>query len=199
MQIAISGKQIEIGESLQNRVNEDLSKVVKKYFEFAVSAKVVFSKEAHLFRADISVNEGTGNKLVVKADATAKEIYACFDAVMDRIEKQLRRYKRRIKNHHKPETANKDVFAGTKYVISSNDEKVEEQQEDNPLIIAEKDTVIEILSVSDAVMRMDLGNVPALMFINSKNGNLNVIYRRADGNISWVDPCIEEAKKKKSA
>lgn len=198
MQVTISGKQIDIGEALQNHVHEELSACVKKYFEFAVSANVVFSteKKSHLFRADIRVNEGTGNKMVVKAEGKETEIYRAFDIALEKVEKQLRRYKRRIKNHHK--TGHADLhnqYDAMKYVLSPGSEEEEVGEEDNPLIIAEKATTIETLTVGDAVMRMDLGNLPALMFINRTNGNINVVYRRHDGNIAWVDPRVEQAKR----
>lgn len=189
MQIAVSGKQIDIGEALQTYVKGELPKSVTKYFESAVSANIVFSKESHLFRADIVVNEGTGTKFVVKADATATDIYAAFDGALERVDKQLRRYKRRIKNHKKPEIAENNFdYLATKYTLAAIGEEDEAPEEDNPLIIAEKPTKIEKLTVGDAVMKMDLENVSALMFVNQKNGRLNVVYRRIDGNIAWVDP-----------
>lgn len=191
MQIAVSGKQIDIGEALQTYVKGELPKSVTKYFEAAVSANVVFSKEGHLLRADIVVNEGTGTKFVVKADATATDIYAAFDGALERVDKQLRRYKRRIKNHKKPEIANQFDFQATKYTLAAVGEEEEAPEGDNPIIVAEKPTRIEKLTVSDAVMKMDLENVAAVMFVNQKSGNLNVVYRRADGNISWVDPQVK--------
>lgn len=197
MQVLISGKQISVGEALQTHARDEVTSCVTKYFDAAVSANVVFSKESHLFRADILVNEGTGTKVVVKADGKDADIYRAFDNALDRIEKQLRRYKRRIKNHHKAGHAELQYDA-TKYVIASGNEEEEAKEEENPLIIAEKATMIETLSVSDAVMRMDLANLPALMFINRNSGNLNVVYRRADGNIAWVDPRVEQVKRQAS-
>lgn len=186
MQTSVSGKQIAIGAALQEHVKERLTKAVTKYFDRAINADVVFSKEAHLFRADLLVNEGTGTGIIIKATAAASEIYEAFDTALIRIEKQLRRYKRRIKNHHKPKPADM-VLEAKKYVISHAGEE-EEGAEEMPLIIAEKVTQIEKLTVSEAVMRMDLQQLPALLFINIANGRLNVVYNRADGNISWVDP-----------
>lgn len=192
MQIMVSGKQIDVGEALQTYVRQELPKSVTKYFEDAVRANVVFSKESHLFRADIIVNEGTGTKFIIKGDATAIDIYAAFDGALERVDKQLRRYKRRIKNHKKPDVADPD-FLATKYtLIPSDDEDDVPESDDNPVIIAEKPTRIEKLSVSDAVMKMDLENLAALMFVNQKNDNLNVVYRRADGNIAWVDPQVKK-------
>lgn len=193
MQIAVSGKQIDIGEALQTYVKGELPRSVTKYFEAAVGGKVVFSKEGPLFRADIVVNEGTGLNFVIKADATATDIYAAFDGALERVDKQLRRYKRRIKNHKRPEIAENGFdYLATKYTLASLGEEDEAPEDDNPIIVAEKPEKIEKLSVSDAVMKMDLENLSALMFVNLKNGNLNVVYRRADGNISWVDPQLKQ-------
>jgi ribosomal subunit interface protein len=197
MQISVSGKQINIGSALQDHVKDRLSKGVTKYFDRALTGNVVFSRQAHLFCANIMVNEGTGMGVLLKSDAESDDIYSAFDAALLRIEKQLRRYKSKIKSHHKPKIADlafssTSPVKGTKYVISpfahhDTDEMVEETL-DNPLIIAEKTTAIETLAVSEAVMKMDLAHLPALLFINSKTGRINVVYHRADGNISWVDP-----------
>lgn len=191
MQISVSGKQLDVGQSLRTHVERRLSDGVSKYFEKAIDANVVFSKQSHLFRADVLVNEGTGTGIVIKGNGTANDIYASFDQAADRIEKQLRRYKRKIKNHHKKKfnelTAEElALIEGTKYVLTEKEE--EHKEEDAPLIIAEKAVKIKKLTVSEAVMEMNLQNLPALVFINKGNGGLNVVYHRVDGNISWIDP-----------
>jgi len=192
MQITVSGKHLEIGTALQEYVLAELESVVTKYFEHAISADVVFSKERHLFKSDIIVNEGTGTNILIKGSANDDDVYSAFDLCSAKIEKQLRRYKRRIKDHHKTrlDKDNIEMLTATKYILSSEVDAAEEDSEelnDAPLIIAEKPTEIETLTVSDAVMRMDLGQLPALMFINKKSGSINVVYRREDGNISWID------------
>jgi len=199
VQIAVTGKKLDIGESLKNHVEDRLSSSVSKFFEKAIDSNVVFSKEAHnnMFRADVIVNEGTGSGIVIKSNGLAADVYAAFDMAADRIEKQLRRYKRKIKNHHKKKFSELEAegykqFAAKKYVLSEKDEGEELQDEDAPLIIAEKPVKIETLTVSEAVMQMNLQNLPALMFINKGNSALNVVYHRIDGNISWIDP--ERAK-----
>ena len=196
MQISVSGKQLDVGASLREYVENTLDAAVNKYFEQAIDADVVFSKEAHLFCADIVVNEGTGTNVIIKGQAKADDIYASFDQAADRIEKQLRRYKRRLKNHHHKALAELSS-EGKKYIISDDSEK--ENNGDNPLIIAEKPAKIEALSVSDAVMRMNLANLPALMFINQKTQCIDVVYRRQDGNISWVDSGLKAGASKKNA
>ena len=188
MHITVSGKGLNVGASLKEHVESNLEAAVSKYFDRAIDGDVVFSKESHLFCANIMVNEGTSASMAIKSEGKAEDIYAAFDIAVDRVEKQLRRYKRRIKNHKgKADMGGNNLSqaTATKYVISDDGQDADE--DDNPLIIAEKQTVIETITVSDAVMRMNLANLPALMFINKKTGSVNVVYRRHDGNISWVD------------
>jgi ribosomal subunit interface protein len=192
MKITISGKQIKIGAALQEYVKESVDTSIKKYFENAISAHITFSKESHNFTCDIVVNEGVSNQLYYKSQAKEENIYSSFDRALERMEKQLRRYKRRIKNHHKQSVGEASSWAATKYVIQDDGQDFEESNSvDNPLIVAEKQTAIETLTVADAVMRMNLANLPALLFINKKTSNFNVVYKRLDGNISWIDAKIE--------
>lgn len=187
MQIKISGKQVDVGDALRGYIEERLSGGIPKYLDRVTMCDVVISREAHLFRADIVLNTGTHAGVIVKGRGEATDAHPAFDAAADKIEKQLRRYKRRLTDHHKEETGKtKEEAQATKYVLASRNE--EEATEDAPLIIAEKPTSVETLTVGEAVMRMDLADLPALMFFNKANGRLNTVYRRADGNISWVDP-----------
>jgi ribosomal subunit interface protein len=193
MQLHISGKHVDLGESFQKHAVTRLEDGLNKYLDRVVSADVVVSKESHQFRIDIHANTGTHSHLTLKSKALATDVYAAFDQAVDRIEKQLARYKNRIRNHHgvKP-TREAAVQTSTirpakKYVLKPEDDR-ELESEGAPAVIAEKATEIETLSVSEAVMKMDLSDLPALMFFNSSHGRINVIYRRHDGNISWVDP-----------
>lgn len=186
MQIRVSGKKMEVGASLTIHVEQNLKDIISKYFDRAIEAEVVIHKEAHLFCTDVIVNEGTGNHVFIKAQGKADDAYVSFDMAAERVEKQLRRYKRRLKNHHKTPHAERVSGSAKKYVIANN-EVEEDNGSDNPLIIAEKQTLIERLSVSDAVMRMNLASLPALMFVNEKTGHLSIVYHRRDGNISWVE------------
>lgn len=189
MKIMISGKHVDIGESLTTHIESRLEEGVKKYLDRVTSVSVVVTKEAHLFRVDINGNSGTSSGVVIKSSATANEVYACFDAAAEKIEKQLRRYKRRLTNHHKTShhgVQSSSSVSGRKYVLQPENEA--DAGEGSPVVVAEKATAIEHLSVSEAVMKMDLADLPALMFFNSASGRINVIYRRTDGNISWVDP-----------
>ena len=191
MQISVSGKHIDVGEALSEHIESELQDSVKKYFENAISANVILSKGKYNFNASITVNDGTGIHQLLKSSGEGGDAYASFDQALIRMEKQLRRYKRKIKNHHKDKlekTVEGADIIGTKYVLSSLEADEDKNVEnDSPLIIAEKPAQIETLSVSDAVMRMDLGELPAVMFINRKSGAVNVVYRREDGNISWID------------
>jgi ribosomal subunit interface protein len=196
MQISVTGKQIDIGNSLQDYVRDKIEKVVNKYFDRAVNSVIVFSKESHKhenhFRADISVNEGAGVNYI-KSSASSDDIYAAFDESLAKIQVRLSKYKSKIKNHHKPKLAeeigydNEKHLKGVKYVLTPFQEETDTPN-DNPLIVAEKSTAIEYLTVGEAVMKMDLTDLPALLFRNKANGRLNVVYHRVDGNISWVDP-----------
>ncbi|NDF12281.1 MAG: ribosome-associated translation inhibitor RaiA [Proteobacteria bacterium] len=196
MQVQIKGQHIDVGSSLRSHVEEHITKSITKYFDRAVEAEVFFSKQGHLFRTTILVNEGTGKGTMIRSQGDNGDVYASFDEALGRIEKQLRRYKRKLKNHHKNHIDSFDkadaLMEASKFVISNNEDK-EEDEGDAPLIIAEKPTRIERLTVSEAVMKMNLADLPALMFINKKTGSLNVVYHRKDGNISWVDPKLENA------
>ena len=190
MQLQISGRHVDLGAAFQEHVEQRLKDGLSKYLDRIVSLDVVVSKEAHhQYRVDIHGNTGTHAGVVLKSQGGASEIYAAFDDAATKAEKQLRRYKRRLKSHH-TDGDNKESRASTarKYVLQpeANDSELEEKGA--PAVIAEKSTNIEHLSVSDAVMKMDLADLPALMFFNKGNGRINVIYRRVDGNISWVDP-----------
>ncbi len=186
MQITISGRNLSVGQSLQEYADTELSGAVSKYFDRAIFADVTFSKEAHLFSCDIICNEGTGKNMMIKAQAKTDEIYSAFDQCVSKIEKQLRRYKRKLINQRNDQGSAVDMLpaSATKYVLADDGQ---EMDDDNPLIIAEKQTLIETFTVSDAVMRMNLADLPALMFINKKTNAVNLVYRRKDGNISWVD------------
>jgi ribosomal subunit interface protein len=208
MKIKVIGANMDIGQSLTSYVEEHLNKEVKKYFENAVEAEVHFSKEgAHLVKTMIYVNEGVKGGINVKSNGEAGEAYGSFSEALERAAKQLRRYKRRIKNYRRQGQGLKsaepsfEILDAIKYVIppsnldafadmEDGENKIEQDEiiDENPEIISEKTTKVERLSVNEAIMKMDLADLPALAFINSQNGRLNVVYHRKDGNISWVDP-----------
>ena len=191
MQVLVTGKQIDIGDSLRGHAEATITAIVARYFDKAIEAHVVFCRERHLIVSDISMHAGRG--LVVQCHGEASDAYVAFDTAAERLDKQLRRYKRRLRNHHK--AANKDsgdMQAAIDYVLApAPDEEAKAAASaggDQPLVIAEMRTSIPRLSVSEAVMRLDLADLPALMFRNSAHGNLSLVYRRRDGNVGWVDP-----------
>lgn len=189
MQITVQGKQIGISDALRVYVSDSLEPTVEKYFGRAIDSSVTFGKSRSGIRCVISVHVGKG--IMVQAKAEADEVHPAMDTALEKIAKQLRRYKRRLKDHHNrradgPERAELD--ARQMVIAAEEPEAATEPDHFDPVIVAETQTVIDTLSVGEAVMRMDLADLPALMFKNGKHGGLNVVYRRADGNIGWVDP-----------
>lgn len=187
MRYQITGKQIDIGDALQTHVKQGLGEIVDKYAERPTDANVVFSKSAHEFVCESTVHLSTGLNAQAKAHAT--EIYASFEACCAKMEKQLRRYKRRLKDHHKTRPEPVENFAASSYILAS-DEQSEESETDTlqPIIVAEMEARIPSLSVGEAVMQMELAGAPVLVFRNEGKDSLNVVYRRDDGNIGWIDP-----------
>jgi ribosomal subunit interface protein len=195
MQVTVSGKGIDVGDALRSHIEARLEERVNKYLDRVPSVSVIISRESHMFRADIHGNTGTHSNVMIKSHDENDDVYAAFDGACEKIEKQLRRYKRRLTSHHKAEGVSPEreelLFRATKYVLEDHEDDKIHSVEDAPVVIAEKAADLEKLTVSAAVMKMDLADLPALMFINASNGRLNVVYRRRDGNISWVDPVTQ--------
>lgn len=187
MDLSIKGKGLDVGEALRLHAEEQLGVAVAKYFAKAMDGAVTISREAHRFRADISVHPMRG--VAVQGHAFAEEAYAAFDAALERICKQLRRYKRRLNDHHKRRAAEGiETTPAHQYIMAAEAVEDELPADGQPAIVAELPAEIATLSVGEAVMRMDLADAPALMFRNRASGELNVVYRRPDGNIGWIDP-----------
>lgn len=187
MRYQITGKQIDIGEALQTHVRQELGAIVAKYAERPTDANVVFSKNAHEYVCEATVHLSTG--LTAQAKAHATEIYASFDSCGEKMEKQLRRYKRRLKDHHKTRAEPVEVFGASSYILAA-DQAAEESEPETlqPIIVAEMETQIPSLSVGEAVMQMELAGAPVLVFRNEGKNGVNVVYRRDDGNIGWIEP-----------
>jgi ribosomal subunit interface protein len=188
MHLSLIGRQIDVSDAFRVHVEESLASMLSKYFGDAIEATVTLSREAHLYRCVISAHIGRGIQLEARADAD--EIYPAFDMAADRLAKRLRRYKRRLRDHHREAEAVQSV-AAQQYILAGTDRggaEDEEAEAGEPAVVAEMTTEVPHLTVSEAVMRMDLADLPALMFRNSAHGGLNMIYRRADGNIGWIDP-----------
>lgn len=189
MQIFVSGKQIDLGEALRNRVETRLAARVAKYFDHALDAQVQFSKSRHLYRSDISVHARRG--VSVQAHGEADDMFAAFEMAADRVEKRLRRFKRRLTDHHGQRLQTDDVEEVARQTViaaENEDEPEPDAGVDSPVTIAESTTPIRTLTVGEAVMRLELAGLPVLMFRDRGSGRYNVVYRRDDGNIGWLDP-----------
>jgi ribosome hibernation promoting factor len=189
MDIRVSGHQIDTGTALRDRVDSRLTTIADKYFSRAISAHVTFGKGPydHSFTCDVVAF--VPHKLVLKGHGGAADAHAAFDLAADRIEKQLRRYKRRLKDRHS-QTQHAEAMADALeagYTIFAAAPE-EEEPTDHPPVVAETRVDIPSASVSDAVMLLDLRNTNALMFRNSGTGDFNMVYRRGDGTIGWVEP-----------
>ncbi|WP_425040405.1 ribosome hibernation-promoting factor, HPF/YfiA family [Primorskyibacter sp. S187A] len=186
MRYQISGKQIDIGEALQIHVKNELGAIVQKYAERPTDATIIFSKAAHEFICEATVHLSTG--LTASAKAHATEIYAAFDSCGEKMEKQLRRYKRRLKDHHRERAEPVELSGGSSYILAGDEGDIESEPDTlTPVIVAEMETKIPSLTVGEAVMQMELAGAPVLVFRNEKN-NVNVVYRRDDGNVGWIEP-----------
>ena len=197
MQLTVKGRHVWVSKRLREHVRERLESAISKYFTVAIDAHVVFESGKRSVEANITIHVGSG--ITLQGQGEADEIFACFDIAAGRVEKRLRRYKRRLRDHHRGRGAEKRGISAQQYVIEAEAEV--EHQDDHaepenlsPVIIAEATTEIAELTVGDAVMRMDLAELPALMFLNRSHGGMNVVYRRADGNIGWIDPQISAAE-----
>ncbi len=187
MRYQISGKQIDIGEALQTHVRTELGEVIEKYAQRPTDATVVFSKSASEFVCETIVHLSTG--LTAQAKAHSHEIYSAFDKCAEKMDKQLRRYKRRLKDHHKTRQEPVELSAASSYILAATENEIESEPESlQPIIIAEMESTIPSISVGEAVMQMELAGAPALVFRNEGNDGINVVYRRDDGNIGWIDP-----------
>ena len=202
MQLTVTGKQVDVGEALRTHVESTLDSLLGKYFRTAIEAHAVFTREAHLITVELSLHVGRG--MVVNSRGAATDYYVAFDSASERLAKQLRRYKRRLRDYHgkarpvgeRPEMARSVVLAPVEDVEDQFDEAAEasggiETATDSgiaPVVIAEMSTELPHLTVGEAVMRMDLADSSVLLFRNRSHGELNIVYRRGDGNIGWIDP-----------
>ncbi|MCW8836638.1 MAG: ribosome-associated translation inhibitor RaiA [Rhodospirillales bacterium] len=193
MQISVQGKNLDIGDALRSHIDETLQTGVEKYFPDPQEGAVTISKDGRLISADITVR--IGRDIILRGSADAGDAYGAFDEALEHLGKRLRRYKRRLRDHHQNRT---DSFIeAQQYVLSAEeDDNADEPATDgSPAIIAEMSTAIETLSVGEAVMRMDLADLPVVMFRNKAHSGMNVVYRRADGTIGWIDPILSETIK----
>lgn len=186
MQIKVTGKNLDVGAALRTHVEDRLKQLQQKYFEGSVHAHVTVEKVRAGFHTDCALHLATG--LVLQAHGNGAEAHPSFDEAAVHLEKQLRRYKRRLKDHHKSRSEPVRMSEAASYVISPAPEEEDETSGLNPVVIAEMDAKVPELSVGEAVMQLDISSVPFVLFRNGGHGGLNVVYRRPDGNIGWLDP-----------
>jgi len=187
MRYQISGKQIDIGNALQVHVEQELGSILEKYAQRPTDAHIVFSRSGGEFVCEVTVHMSTG--LNAQAKGHAHEIYAAFESSAAKMDKQLRRYKRRLKDHHKDRSEPVALYGASSYILAAEEQNDDAEPESlQPIIVAEMETKIPSLSVGEAVMQMELAGVPVLVFRNEGKDGLNVVYRREDGNIGWIDP-----------
>ncbi len=190
MNVQINGKQIDIGSSLSSHAKGKVTEIIIKYSKSATDITITFSKDRHEYFCDIYIHLATG--MTVQAKGKAVDIYDSFENSLDKIDKQLRRYKRRLKNHHNDRKNPIEFINANSYIISKHNEEEDEydhkKESLNPLIIAEMQEKIPTISVGEAVMQMELSGSNMLIFRNSSHQKINVVHLREDGNIGWVDP-----------
>ena len=184
MSLRVSGKHMDVGEAFRSRIETRLGEYVEKYFDGNYSGTVVLSKDGNRFSADCTVHLDTG--VVFQAAGEAHDPEASFADAAERIEKRLRRYKRRLKDHYAGANGHRDVAYTVMAPISDEDEELPEDF--SPAIIAETSLKVGTMSVAGAVMELDRRDSPVVVFRNAGNGEVNIVYRRPDGNFGWVDP-----------
>ena len=189
MPFRVSGKNIDIGGALRERVSARVVEALSKYFDGGYSGHVTVEKEGFGFRTECAIHLDSG--ITLHTEANAADAYASADQAALRIEKRLRRYKRRLKDHHVTRANGAAVIDAPSYVIEApSHDSDEEGTEFNPVIIAESTTALKQLSVSEAVMELDLTGAPVVVFRHAGQGRVNLVYRRPDGNVGWIDPPI---------
>ncbi len=207
MPFRVSGKNIDIGEALRARINQRVAEATAKYFDGGFSGHVTIGKEGFGFRTECVIHLDSG--IMLEAEALAADAYASADQAAMRIEKRLRRYKRRLKDHQAARAALASEASGRRgdgqaldggsrdratidapsYVIAAPEHDTDEEvTEWNPVIIAESTTALKRLSVSEAVMELDMTGAAVVVFRHAGHGRINLVYRRADGHIGWIDP-----------
>lgn len=187
MDVRISGHQIDTGTALQDNATDRLEAIVDKYFSRAISAHVTFGKvPGGAFSCDIVAHIMQG--LILKARGEAHDIHQALDAGATKLEKQLRRYKRRLKDRHEAQAHSAQAEEAAYRVFAADADEEEVEAADSPAVVAETKTDIPEISVADAVMMLDLWDTNALFFKNAGSGRHNMVYRRHDGTIGWVEP-----------
>ncbi len=193
MQVQVTGKHVDVGEALRSRVTDELSNSIAKYFDRGGGADVVVSREGGAFKVDCAVTLASGQQLTTHG--VGGDAHLAFDQALEKMSKRIRRYKNRLKDHHGQALA-KQAESAAYFVIASPDLDEEDEDQDEtggpafgePMIIAETERPVRSMTVSMAVMELDLTEAQTIVFRNAAHGGLSVVYRRPDGNIGWIDP-----------
>jgi ribosomal subunit interface protein len=185
MGLRVSGKSVDIGEAFRSHVEGRIGEALEKYFDGGYNGHVTVEREGPGFKSDVAVHLDTG--IVLKAEGRGQDVYQSFDIAAERIDKRLRRYKRRLKDHHKK---GGEPVPAREYVIAAPEEDIEIAAESDPVVIAEQATSLDTMTVGEAVMAMDLTEATVVVFRNAGHGGINVVYRRSDGHIGWIDPTL---------
>jgi ribosomal subunit interface protein len=193
MPFRVSGRNIEVGDALRERISARVFEALKKYFDGGFSGHVTVGREGFGFRTECVVHLDSG--VVLRAESTAADAYLSADQAAENMEKRLRRYHHRLKDYRAAERQDgrsppsAAAIDARSYVISAPEPEGEEEvTEFNPVIIAESTTALKQLSVSEAVMELDMTGAPVMVFRHAGHGRINLVYRRADGNVGWIDP-----------
>jgi ribosomal subunit interface protein len=192
MPLRISGKNVDIGQALREHIEERIGDALGKYFDGGYNGHVVVRPEGSGYSTECTIHLDTGTML--QASATAHEVYASADQAAERIGKRLRRYKRKLKSHqvHAGGREAVEVMEAQAYVLALPEEDEEVPEDFAPVVVAETTQQIRTATVGRAVMDLDLSGAPVLVFRNAGSGAINVVYRRPDGNIGWIDPALNE-------
>lgn len=190
MSLRISGKNLDVGEALRGQAEARVAAALSKYYEGGYQGHVTVGKDGTAFKTDGVLHLSSG--ITLEASAVAHDPYASLEKMAERIEKRLRRYKRRLKDRSAAMNGREAGLAVPSYVIAAPDQDVEEHEADlvgeNPVIVAESTKSLHQMTVGDAVAELDMTGAPVVIFRHAGNGRMNVVYRRRDGNIGWIDP-----------
>lgn len=196
MEIQVSGKNLDLGDALQTYVSEKLTDGVQKYFGRGAEAVVTFTKERHLVECEMTTHLASG--VFLAASSEGGDAYGAFEGALEKLEKRVRRYKRRLKDHHANGKDPLPAENASYYLIAPPADNADEAEADEPqetveeepapVVVAESQTKVREMTVSAAVMQLDLAESPVIVFKNAAHGKINVVYRRRDGHIGWVDP-----------
>ena len=183
--IQISGKQTKLGESLKSHVRENILSSLMKYFTSVISTNVQFSKDTFNFKCEIKIH--VEKTIFVQSHALSNDAYGAFNIANEKIKKRIRRYHRKLTDHRKISRKSLKENSVSQYIIQDPDSLKKKENIDHPLIIAETDFIIKRLSISEALMVMNLSEENAILFKNSKNNRINFLHKRSDGNVGWID------------